>query len=187
MLNLKWVVQVSPSVLRTDGQPQMTENNMQTKKSSVESNPWGCGLTTCGDLKVTTPASKPLLDSYREHVKNVSESLKHHPTHVQEAYQKHAQKYLQECDMLARENKTVQDVIDRMRENVSSSFSTKCDWDQDEWDEKRLELIDEFNLNFNLGNCVKCIISQQDGKSTLKDLEQALLYLQREIERLECD
>jgi|PlaIllAssembly_1097288.scaffolds.fasta_scaffold2039781_1 hypothetical protein len=46
------------------------------------------------------------------------------------------------------------------------------------------DVIDEYQLNFWLGNVIKYILRHQD-KNGIEDLRKALHYLQHEIERLE--
>lgn len=47
-----------------------------------------------------------------------------------------------------------------------------------------LDIIDDFELNFNLGNVLKYILRAGRKNSELKeeDLEKALFYLQREVD-----
>ena len=47
-----------------------------------------------------------------------------------------------------------------------------------------LDIIDDFELNFNLGNVLKYILRAGRKKTELKeeDLEKALFYLKRELE-----
>lgn len=47
-----------------------------------------------------------------------------------------------------------------------------------------LDIIEDFELNFNLGNVLKYILRAGKKKSELKeeDLEKALFYLKRELE-----
>ena len=48
-----------------------------------------------------------------------------------------------------------------------------------------IEIIDAFNLNFNLGNVIKYILRAGNKADTpyLEDLQKAQWYLNREIER----
>lgn len=46
-----------------------------------------------------------------------------------------------------------------------------------------IDIIDDFNLNFNLGNAIKYILRSGKKEDKKKDLEKAIWYLQREIER----
>ena len=55
---------------------------------------------------------------------------------------------------------------------------------------KNIDVIDIckiLDLNFNLGNVLKYIarVGKKNGESTLKDLNKALDYIQREIKHLE--
>ncbi len=44
-----------------------------------------------------------------------------------------------------------------------------------------IDVIDSFDLNFNLGNCIKYILRNQKKGFPLQDLQKALWYLEREI------
>lgn len=46
-----------------------------------------------------------------------------------------------------------------------------------------IEVIEEFNLGFNLGNCIKYILRAGKKESRLQDLEKAKWYLEREISK----
>lgn len=52
-----------------------------------------------------------------------------------------------------------------------------------------IEIIDAFELNFNLGNVIKYVLrAGRKSKSTkCEDLEKAAFYLNREIKRLKRD
>ena len=49
-----------------------------------------------------------------------------------------------------------------------------------------IDFCKEYNLNFNKGNIVKyiCRSGKKENESELKDLQKALVYLQREINYL---
>jgi hypothetical protein len=47
-----------------------------------------------------------------------------------------------------------------------------------------IDVIKDYNLNFNRGNILKYIIRAGKKDNELKDLEKALDYLQREIKHL---
>lgn len=49
-----------------------------------------------------------------------------------------------------------------------------------------IKVIEAWDLNFRLGNTVKYIskAGRKDSSKTVEDLEKALWYLQREIDRL---
>jgi len=49
-----------------------------------------------------------------------------------------------------------------------------------------IDFCKQYNLNFNKGNIVKyiCRAGKKENESELKDLEKALVYLQREINYL---
>lgn len=47
-----------------------------------------------------------------------------------------------------------------------------------------IDLIDEFNLNFNRGCIVKYVVRAGKKDDELQDLEKALWYLEREISRV---
>ncbi len=49
-----------------------------------------------------------------------------------------------------------------------------------------IDVIEAFNLNFNLGNCVKYILRAGKKDSALTDLEKAAWYLNREIDIWKC-
>ncbi len=46
-----------------------------------------------------------------------------------------------------------------------------------------IKVIEAWNLGFNLGNTVKYIARAERKGATLQDLEKALWYLQREIQK----
>lgn len=48
-----------------------------------------------------------------------------------------------------------------------------------------IDIIEEFNLNFHLGNSVKYILraGKKDKNKYVQDLEKAIWYLKREIEK----
>lgn len=48
-----------------------------------------------------------------------------------------------------------------------------------------IDVIEDWNLNFSLGNCVKYIARCDFKENKLQDLKKAEFYLKREIERLE--
>ena len=50
-----------------------------------------------------------------------------------------------------------------------------------------IEVIEDWNLNFNLGNVIKYIsrAGHKDKDKTIEDLKKSLWYLDREIQRLE--
>lgn len=48
-----------------------------------------------------------------------------------------------------------------------------------------IDVIEDWKLNFNLGNCVKYVTRAEHKGKTLEDLRKGLWYLQREIKRLE--
>ena len=50
-----------------------------------------------------------------------------------------------------------------------------------------IEAIEDWKLNFSLGNCIKYIAraGHKDPKTEIEDLKKAAWYLAREIERLE--
>lgn len=48
-----------------------------------------------------------------------------------------------------------------------------------------IEFIESHNLNFNLGNVIKCISRAPYKGTELEDLKKAKRYLEREIERME--
>lgn len=49
-----------------------------------------------------------------------------------------------------------------------------------------IDVIDDFELNFNLGNSVKYILrcGKKDASKSVEDLEKAIKYLKREINKL---
>jgi len=49
-----------------------------------------------------------------------------------------------------------------------------------------IDVIEDFDLNFNLGNAVKYILRSGKKETFLTDLKKAIWYLEREIERV-CD
>jgi hypothetical protein len=48
-----------------------------------------------------------------------------------------------------------------------------------------IELIEAFDLNFNLGNVVKYVSRAGRKGDTLEDLEKAFYYLKREMQKYE--
>jgi len=48
-----------------------------------------------------------------------------------------------------------------------------------------IDLIEAFDLNFNLGNVVKYVSRAGHKGDTLEDLEKAFYYLKRELEKYE--
>lgn len=52
---------------------------------------------------------------------------------------------------------------------------------------KPIDVIEEWELGFSLGNCVKYIsrCGRKEGETELDDLKKALWYLQREVDRRE--
>jgi len=48
-----------------------------------------------------------------------------------------------------------------------------------------IKVIDAWQLNFNLGNCIKYISRADKKDSTIQDLKKAKWYLEREISKLE--
>jgi hypothetical protein len=48
-----------------------------------------------------------------------------------------------------------------------------------------IDLIEAFDLNFNLGNVVKYVSRAGRKGDTLEDLEKAFYYLKRELEKYE--
>lgn len=49
-----------------------------------------------------------------------------------------------------------------------------------------IDVIEDWGLNFSLGSAVKyiCRAGNKPGESTIKDLQKAAWYVEREIERL---
>lgn len=45
-----------------------------------------------------------------------------------------------------------------------------------------IEIIEEFNLNFNMGNAIKYILRADYKEDDVQDLKKALWYIKREIE-----
>ena len=48
-----------------------------------------------------------------------------------------------------------------------------------------IDVIEDWNLNFNLGNAVKYISRAEHKDNIVQDLKKAMWYLDREIQRLE--
>lgn len=44
-----------------------------------------------------------------------------------------------------------------------------------------IDIIEEFDLNFNLGNTIKYVVRAGKKEDKVKDLKKALWYLEREI------
>ena len=47
-----------------------------------------------------------------------------------------------------------------------------------------IDVIEDFDLNFNLGNAVKYILRSEKKENFLTDLKKAIWYLEREVERV---
>lgn len=50
-----------------------------------------------------------------------------------------------------------------------------------------IELIDAFDMNFNLGNVVKYVSRAGKKGDAYQDLEKAFYYLKREMQKYETD
>jgi len=48
-----------------------------------------------------------------------------------------------------------------------------------------IDIIDSFDLNFNLGNSIKYILRADKKWNKKKDLEKAIWYLNREVQKLD--
>ena len=48
-----------------------------------------------------------------------------------------------------------------------------------------IDVIEDWNLNFNLGNAVKYISRAGHKDDIVQDLKKAMWYIEREIQRLE--
>ena len=48
-----------------------------------------------------------------------------------------------------------------------------------------IDVIEDWNLNFNLGNAVKYISRAEHKDNIVQDLKKALWYIEREIQRIE--
>ena len=48
-----------------------------------------------------------------------------------------------------------------------------------------IEIIEEFNLGFNLGNVIKYVLRAGKKNNTIEDLKKAIKYLEFEIAKLE--
>ena len=46
-----------------------------------------------------------------------------------------------------------------------------------------IDFIDSWNLNFNLGNVIKYVARCNYKDSKIEDLQKAIFYIEREIER----
>ncbi len=44
-----------------------------------------------------------------------------------------------------------------------------------------IDIIEDFNLNFNLGNAIKYILRSKLKGNTVQDLKKAIWYLEREV------
>lgn len=47
-----------------------------------------------------------------------------------------------------------------------------------------IEIIEDFNLNFSLGNAIKYILRSDKKENRIQDLKKAVWYLNREIEKM---
>jgi len=47
-----------------------------------------------------------------------------------------------------------------------------------------IDIIEDFNLNFSLGNAIKYILRSDKKENRIQDLKKAVWYLNHEIEKL---
>lgn len=45
-----------------------------------------------------------------------------------------------------------------------------------------IDIIEDFNLNFNLGNAIKYILRSEKKSNRAEDLKKAMWYLRRELD-----
>lgn len=50
-----------------------------------------------------------------------------------------------------------------------------------------IDVIEAFDLNFNLGNCIKYVLRAGKKEDELQDLKKALWYIKRQIKNLEME
>jgi uncharacterized protein DUF3310 len=50
-----------------------------------------------------------------------------------------------------------------------------------------IDVIEAFDLNFNLGNCIKYILRAGKKEDELQDLKKALWYIKRQIKNIEVE
>ena len=50
-----------------------------------------------------------------------------------------------------------------------------------------IDVIEAFELNFNLGNCIKYILRAGKKEDELQDLKKAMWYIKRQIKNLEME
>lgn len=50
-----------------------------------------------------------------------------------------------------------------------------------------IDVIEDWDLNFNIGNAVKYLSRYKHKENPIQDLEKAIWYIHREIERLPLD
>jgi hypothetical protein len=56
---------------------------------------------------------------------------------------------------------------------------------QSETGMEAIDVIEAFDLNFNLGNCIKYVLRAGKKEDELQDLKKALWYIKRQIKNLE--
>ena len=55
------------------------------------------------------------------------------------------------------------------------------------WSIQPIDIIEEWELNFSLGNVIKYIARHRDKGTPITDIQKALWYLERELKRLQLD
>lgn len=55
------------------------------------------------------------------------------------------------------------------------------------WSIQPIDIIEEWELNFSLGNVIKYIARHRDKGTPIPDIQKALWYLERELKRLQLD
>ena len=55
------------------------------------------------------------------------------------------------------------------------------------WSIQPIDIIEEWELNFSLGNVIKYIARHRDKGTPITDIQKALWYLERELKRLQTE
>lgn len=114
----------------------------------------------------TAAAIKEIRDQEQERIESEDES---------EEEENHVNAWVKRCEALTEDNMRMAKALgDKIMPNHYSGDSI-------------LLLIEEFSLNFNLGNVIKYAArgGKKNGESKLDDLKKASFYIRREIELIE--
>lgn len=75
------------------------------------------------------------------------------------------------------------EVNDRLKKENKEMINHPSHYNKGKYE--AIEVIEDWQLNFNLGNTVKYIARAGHKDNIIQDLKKSLWYLQREIDRLE--